>query len=108
VLAQSWLVPALARQPLVWGLSVLFYGVGDTVTTAVGLADGAVAEAGPVAVRVVGHAGIGGLVALKVGFFFASFGLWYVVRTPGRVAIPLALAVAGVLVTGWNSAVLLA
>jgi hypothetical protein len=102
----EWLAQALDRQPALWVAAVLFYGVGDSLTTAVGLRDGSAAEAGPVAAHAIGYAGVEGLVALKVGLFAVCFGVWYAVRTPGRVAIPLALAVTGVLVTAWNAFVL--
>jgi hypothetical protein len=104
--SQSWLTPALDRQPTLWVLALLLYGVGDSATTFVGMRDGTAAEVGPVAVRVLGHGGIGGLLALKVGLFVVCFVVWYAVRTPGRVAIPLALAVTGFLVTAWNAVVL--
>jgi hypothetical protein len=103
----AWLGPATDRQPTLWLLAVLLYGVGDAVTTYLGLRDGTAAEAGPVAVHVIGQGGIEGLLALKIVLFAGAFGLWYAVRTPGRVAIPLALAVTGALVTGWNALVLL-
>jgi hypothetical protein len=107
VSGQTWLAPARTRQPTLWLLAVLLYGVGDAATTYVGLRDGTAAEAGPIAVHVIGQGGIAGLLLLKVVLFAGSFGIWYLVRTPGRVAIPLALAVTGALVTGWNALVLL-
>lgn len=102
----GWLAVALDRQPVLWLLAVLFYGVGDTVTTFAGLRDGTIGEAGPVAARVLGYGGIEGLMLLKLALFVVSFGVWYLARTPGRVAIPLALAVTGALVTSWNAVVL--
>lgn len=102
----TWLEPVADRQPALWASAVLLYGVGDGATTYLGLRDGTVAEIGPVAALVMGDAGIAGLFALKVVLFAISFALWYVVRTPGRIAIPLALAVTGALVTAWNAVVL--
>lgn len=105
-MSETWLDPVARRQPALWVCAVLLYGVGDGVTTYLGLQDGAVAEVGPVAVFAIGEGGISGLFALKVALFAISFCLWYLVRTPGRVAIPLALTVAGALVTAWNAFVL--
>lgn len=99
---------AVANQWVLWILAVVFYGISDTATTLVGLrADGA-REAGPVAMAVMSYAGIPGFLALKAAFVSACFLVWVVVETPGRVAIPLALAVTGVGITLWNFGVLIA
>jgi len=102
----DWLVVLHEEQAAVWLLAVVFYGIGDTVTTAVGLRSTQTAEAGPVASTFVESAGIAGLVSLKIVFFLASFALWYAVQRPSRVAIPLAIAVAGIGVTVWNAVML--
>lgn len=94
------------RQGLLWGAAVLFYGVGDAVTTVAGFQTHSAAEAGPVALSVLGSSGVAGFILLKILFIGACFGVWRVLRTPGRVAVPLALAVAGLLVTAWNVTVL--
>ncbi|MFB6304278.1 MAG: DUF5658 family protein [Haloferacaceae archaeon] len=104
----AWLAVARDRQSLLWAAAVLCYGVGDGATTYVGLRRETVVEAGPVALRALEHAGFGGVVLVKVVLFLAAFALWRVARTPGRVAIPLGLAVTGALVTAWNAAVLVA
>jgi hypothetical protein len=90
------------RQRALWLAAVLLYGVGDAATTAIGLTIPGVAEAGPLAVHLVGADGIGGLLALKVALFAGSYGVWSVLRTPGRVGIPLALAFVGAIVSAWN------
>lgn len=90
----------------VWAVAVLAYGVGDTLTTYVGLRSGRSAEAGPLAGPLVESYGILGLVGLKVatlGLFYLS---WRFARQPARVAVPLAVAVVGVGVTAWNLAVI--
>lgn len=104
----GWLTALIENQPLLWGLAVVFYGIGDTVTTALGLRADHTAEVGPVALVVIGDAGILGLVLLKLVFFAIFAAIWYVLETPGRVAIPAAVAVAGIGVTLWNTAMLLA
>jgi hypothetical protein len=100
------LAPLLDHQRAVWVVAVLAYGVGDLATTTVGLSLGRVAEAGPLATRVLARWGWPGLVGLKTVVLAAFFALWYAVRTPGRVAVPLALAVVGVGVTLWNLVVI--
>lgn len=89
----------------VWVVAILAYGVGDTLTTYVGLRSGRGAEAGPLAAPLVETYGILGLVGLKVvtlGLFYLT---WRFARPPARVAVPLAVAVVGIGVTAWNLAV---
>lgn len=88
-------------------LAIGFYGLGDTVTTFWGLSTPGVAEAGPIAGPAIEAHGRRSLLVIKVVLFTILFGLWSVVRTPGRVAIPLALVVVGVFVTVWNAVVVL-
>jgi hypothetical protein len=96
----------LDHQRAVWLVALLAYGVGDLATTTVGLSLGRVAEAGPLATRTLARWGWPGLVGLKSAVLAGFFLLWYAVRTPGRVAVPLALAVVGVCVTVWNVVVI--
>lgn len=102
-------VVALAnRVDWLWLLALLFYGVGDTVTTLFGLATGRGTEAGPAVLALVELSGlptIPVLLLLKVAVFVGFFALWRAVSSPGRIAVPLALTVVGVVVTGWNVSV---
>ena len=91
-----------SRQQLVWAAAILLYGVGDTATTFWGLTTGGIAEAGPVAAPLIETYGRLSLLVVKAATFSAFYLLWRVVRTPGRVAVPLALATVGALVTVWN------
>lgn len=93
---------ASTRDWVLWSAAVLAYGVGDGATTVLGLQSHAAAEVGPVALFALEHAGIGGLVVLKAGFLGCCFLAWSVLGSPIRSAIPLALGVVGVFVTGWN------
>lgn len=95
-----------ARQRVVWAAAILLYGVGDTVTTFWGLSTGGIAEAGPVAAPLMEAHGRFVLLGVKAVTFTAFYLLWRLVRTPGRVAVPLALATVGALVTAWNVAVI--
>lgn len=94
------------KQDWLWLVAFGFYGLGDLLTTTIGLASGRGAEAGPLAAGLVAGYGLAGLLGLKVATLIGFYGLWWVVRTPGRVAVPLALAVVGVGVTIWNAVVL--
>jgi hypothetical protein len=85
-----------------WGLAVCFFGVGDLVTTGIGLRTGQVVEVGPVAGPLVRALGFPGMVVLKLLFLAGCFIAWRRVPDPDRVGIPLALAVMGVLITAWN------
>ena len=102
----SWLMTFREYQQPLWVLAVLFYGLGDTVTTAIGLQQAETAEAGPVAAVFVESAGITGLISLKLVLFAIAIGAWYLIQSPSRVAIPLAIALAGVVVTAWNAVML--
>lgn len=90
------------RQAELWLAALLLYGVGDVVTTVVGVRSADVAEAGPLATAFLDGAGVYGFVALKFALFAASFAVWRVLDTPGRAAVPGSLAVVGAVVTAWN------
>lgn len=93
----------LAHERLLWALAVLAYGIGDSLTTFVGLEVSGVVEAGPIAGPAIEHFGRGGLLLIK-GILFTTFATVYaILSTPGRVAIPLALIVVGIAVSAWNS-----
>ena len=102
----GFLAAAIDNQSMLWVLAVVLYGVGDTVTTLVGLNSAGVTEGGPVALYALGQGGVPGFLLLKVGFIGVCFLVWWAVRTPGRVAIPLALVAVGAVVTTWNLVVI--
>lgn len=87
---------------LVWIAALVLYGVGDTVTTLWGLSTVGVAEAGPIAGVVIDTHGQYALVLLKAAVFPTFYLVWRILRTPGRIAVPLALALVGAVVTAWN------
>lgn len=90
------------RQRLLWVAAVVLYGVGDTATTFWGLSTGGIAEAGPVAAPLIDAYGRYALIVIKAVTVGGFYLLWRTVRTPGRVAVPLALATVGAGVTAWN------
>lgn len=94
-----------AERPL-WVAAILLYGVSDTATTVWGLSTAGAAEAGPIAGPFIDIYGPVALLGLKAVVFTLFYLTWRVLRTPGRTAVPLALAVVGGLVTTWNLLVL--
>lgn len=98
---------AIDNQPALWVLAVALYGVGDTITTLGGLRRDGTSEGGPVARHVLEVGGIPGMLLLKAGFIGVYFLLWWLLQTPGRFVLPLALVVVGAVVTGWNLAIVL-
>ncbi len=96
-----------AHQRTWWLIALASYGLGDLVTTLVGLAAGRGSEAGPLAASLLGRFGLLGIVLLKLTSLLVFYLLWALGPEPGRVAVPLALVVVGVGVTVWNLWVLL-
>lgn len=100
--------PQRASHLHAWLVAVLFFGVGDVVTTGVGVELFAVAEQNPVPAMVLQRYGVPGVVGLKL-LVIACFGLlWRAFPRPYCAGIPLGLAVIGLAVTAWNLLVLFA
>lgn len=95
-----------AHQSTLWIAALLLYGFGDLITTTVGLSHHDIVEVGPVAQPIVGAYGTLGLAVLKSATLFGSYLVWRLVPPPHRVGIPLGLAIVGIAVTGWNTAVI--
>lgn len=92
----------LPSEPSLWVVSVWFFGVGDLVTTVVGLQVAGATEVGPVLSQ-FGRPGIYvAMVALKVAMFGFCYLLWRFVPEPHCKGAPLGLALLGVTVTAWN------
>lgn len=91
-----------------WLIAVLFFGVGDLVTTAIGLGVGGVSEGSPIAALLIQQYGPAVMVLPKLVVFGGSYAIWRLVPEPHRLGSPLALAVLGVAVTFWNILVLTA
>ena len=89
-----------------WLLAVAFFGVGDALTTGVGLAFADVSEANPVVAPLVRRSPVGAIVGTKVAVLAGSYLLWKRIPHPQRVGIPLGLAAVGIAVTAWNCRVL--
>jgi hypothetical protein len=96
-----------SRAARLWLVAVLGFGVGDLLTTAVGLARPGVVEAGAVATPVLRGYGLVGLLTLKLLAFAVGYAVWVAVPRPHSLGVPLGLALVGVVVTVWNTLVIL-
>lgn len=101
------MVTVRERWRLQWVLAALLYGVGDVVTTLVGLQLNDVGEAGPVASYAMEVAGPAGFLGVKALFMGGCFLVWWRLESPSRVAIPAALVAAGAVITVWNGVMIL-
>lgn len=90
-----------------WIAAIVWYGIGDTVTTLLGLSYADVAEVGPVAGPAMEGLGAVGLILIKLGLFALAAAGWSLLRRPTRVAIPVAITIVGTAVTVWNVFVIL-
>jgi hypothetical protein len=90
------------RAAFLWGLAVVFYGVGDVSTTALGLGTAGVVEVGPVAGPVLSRFGFGAVLGLKLGLFALGYCIWRAAPSPAAVGVPLSLGILGALVSAWN------
>ena len=89
-----------------WICAVVFFVGGDLLTTGVGLLAGGVVEVGPVVGPLIEAHGLVAMVPLKLFAVGIGYLIWRVTPAPHDVGVPLGLAVLGVLVTAWNTGVL--
>lgn len=94
------------REYYLWGCAVLFFGVGDLVTTGVGLQFDQLIEVGPLTAPIIKQYGLSAMVSLKALAFACCAGLWWYTPRPYNVGVALGLAVFGIIVTAWNLALL--
>lgn len=91
---------------VLWAVAIVFYGIGDLVTTLAGTLFSHVLEVGPLPALLLDHYSAIVLPLLKVAVFACCYGFWVATPRPYNLAPPFALSVLGVLVTSWNLAVL--
>ncbi|MFC7204939.1 DUF5658 family protein [Haloferax namakaokahaiae] len=89
---------------MLWGAAVLTYGLGDYVTTVIGVKMAGVQEGNPI-VRLLsggdpGPASFAVLKLVSVGLFFGVY--WLFRPAFVRIFVPLALTLLGIAVTGKN------
>lgn len=90
-----------------WIAAVLLFGVGDLVTTFVGIELLGAVEGNPLPLAVLEGYGFAALVVLKGAAFGLFVALYYYAPPLYRTGIPLGLMEFGAVVVGWNTAVLL-
>lgn len=89
-------------QSLLWLIAIVFFGIGDTVTTGIGLSMDAVHEAGPLTSVFLAQYGLVSMVAVKIAVLGSFYILWRLTPRHYRVGVPLGLAILGVVVVWWN------
>jgi len=92
--------------PWLWWLAIMFFGLGDLITTSATALAVPVAEGGALAGWILAGYGIEGFVLLKAAVFGLSYVVWRLVGHPSNVGVPLALSVVGIGFTTWNLFVL--
>lgn len=89
-------------QPWLWTTAVVAFGIGDVLTTTVGLSMAAVHEAGPLTSVLIEQHGLPGMIAVKATVLGLFYLCWTVTPKAYRVGIPLGLTVLGLGVVWWN------
>lgn len=95
-----------SQQRELWGAAILFFVLGDLLTTGVGLQFDPVHEIGPIPALVLETYGFEMLIALKVATIGLCYLGWRWIPPPANLGIPLALAAVGALATLWNALVI--
>jgi hypothetical protein len=89
-------------QPWLWVVAVLAFGIGDIVTTTIGLRMTSVQEAGPLTSLFVDRYGLVSMVVVKSAVLGAFYGCWKITPRDYRVGIPLGLTILGLVAVWWN------
>ena len=92
--------------PWLWWLSVVFFVVGDLLTTATATVTTALAEGSPTMGVVMANFGLVGFIVIKLAVLALGYATWRVVGHPHNVGVPLALSVLGIGFTTWNLVVI--
>lgn len=90
-----------------WLIAIAFFGVGDLVTTVIGYSITGVTELSPVISVLLNQHALLTLTTLKTVVIGAFFAIWKYASLPYAVGIPLGLSILGVVVTLWNTSVIL-
>ncbi|AAQ13728.1 hypothetical protein [His 1 virus] len=89
-----------------WHSAIATFGIGDTVTTIIGLSMAGIYEANPAANTILGELGLFGIIAAKVLYF----GLMYIIVKSmpehSRKYGPITITVLGTLICLWNIAII--
>lgn len=101
-----WSSESVTPAAVIWGLALLLFGIGDVLTTVVGIGVFGASESAPLAAAAIGGFGLASLVVYKVAFIAVAGGVYYVCPRPYRQGIPIGLVLVGVAVVAWNCVVL--
>jgi cation transporter-like permease len=89
-------------EPWLWSFSVLFFALGDLLTTQFAITTNPLSEGNPVVGWMILNHGLAGFVVLKLAAFVVAYVSWRVIYPPYNVTIPLTLSVMGIGITTWN------
>ena len=92
----------LSTQQWAWVFVLLFFVLGDVVTTSVGLSMTGIAERNVVLRPVVESFGVAGMLLVKGSVVGAGYLVARVLPRHQSVAVPVGFLLVGVTVTGWN------
>jgi hypothetical protein len=95
------------REQLLWVVAVLLFGIGDLVTTSVGIRVSHVTETGTLQEPLLRQFGMISVPGLKLAVFAGFFACWRLIPSPHNLGVPLALTTVGAVVTVWNLLVIL-
>lgn len=98
--------PSVNREQWLWVTAILFFGIGDLVTTSIGIQASHVAETGTLQEPLLQQFGLVSVPGLKLAVFAGFFGCWRFIPSPHNLGVPLALTTVGALVTVWNAVVI--
>ncbi|MFW6435745.1 MAG: hypothetical protein ACOCY1_05120 [Halovenus sp.] len=99
--------PTVNREQLLWVTAVLCFGIGDLVTTSIGIQASHVTETGTLQKPLLQQFGPVSVPGLKLVVFAGFFACWRLLPRPHSLCVPLALTTVGALVTVWNVIVIL-
>ena len=94
--------PALSIRQWSWVLVLIFFVLGDVVTTSVGVSMHGIVEGNGFLLPVVESFGVLGMVLVKAAVVGGGYLVARVLPRHQSVAVPLGLLLVGVVVTGWN------
>lgn len=86
-----------------WGFAILFFAIGDLVTTVIGLRIDGVYEQSPIPALLIAIFGVEILLFLKSITVALFVGIWRITPSPYNVGVPVGLVMIGILVTMWNT-----
>lgn len=97
----------LSSRPVLWIFTIGFYGIGDILTTLVGMSRPPLKEGGPVAAPLLAGGSPLVFIGFKMCLLAALFVLVRFVSDRTAIVLLAAFATAGVGVTAWNGWLLL-